>query len=194
MGVLELARKRKSIRKYSTTPIPLEDILYAIETALQAPSGANRQPWRFIIIDDPDIKMEIRRIAELWERKLHESKSIPEWFQKWLRDHGITWRKEFLTTAPYLIVVLADKRAPYSRESVWLAVGYLLLALEEKGLASLTYTPTNPRAIASILGVPGHYTIETIIPVGLPGEYKVKEPRMSLDEAVYFNRWGSRRG
>ncbi|MCE4626943.1 MAG: nitroreductase family protein [Desulfurococcales archaeon] len=193
MRVLELARKRRSIRKYSAKPIPLENILYAIETALQAPSGANRQPWRFIIVNDPDIKMEIRKTAESWERKLHESDSTPEWFRKWLRERGITWRKEFLTTAPYLIVVIADRRAPYSRESVWLAVGYLLLALEEKGLASLTYTPTNPRAIASILGVPEYYTLETIIPVGLPGEDKVKEPRMRLEEAVYFNRWGSRR-
>ncbi|NOZ30622.1 MAG: nitroreductase family protein [Crenarchaeota archaeon] len=191
VNVYELARRRKSIRRYFSDPVPLEHVLYAIKTAMQAPSGANRQPWRFIIVDDPKVKSEIRRVAEEWERKLHESETIPGWFREWLRERGITWRKDFLTDAPYLIVVLANKRAPYARESVWLAVGYLLLALEEKGLASLTYTPTNPRAIARILWVPEQYTLETIIPVGLPRGDKVKEPRMSLEEAVYYNRWGS---
>lgn len=192
VSVYELARRRRSIRSYFSDPVPLDNVLYAIETAMQAPSGANRQPWRFIIVNDPKVKGEIRRVAEEWERKLHESDTIPVWFREWLRERGITWRKDFLTDAPYLIVVLADKRAPYARESVWLAVGYMLLALEEKGLASLTYTPTNPRAIARILGVPDYYTLETIIPVGLHRGDKVKEPRMSLDEAVYYNRWGFR--
>lgn len=191
MKVYELARNRRSIRKYMEEPIPIEDVLYAIRTALQAPSGANMQPWRFIIIDDPVVKEEIRKVAERWEKKLHESKSIPEWFKRWLLERGITWRKEFLAKAPYLIIVLADKKAPYGRESVWVSIGYFLLALEEKGLASLTYTPTNPRAIATLLGVPGNYSLEAIIPVGKPGEDKVKEPRMELEDAVYFNRWGS---
>lgn len=192
MTVYELARSRKSNRCFSTEPVPIDDVLYAIRVALEAPSGANRQPWRFILVRDPRVKEGLRREAERWEKKLHESKSIPEWFAEWLRERGITWRKEFLTRAPILIVVLADKRAPYSRESVWLAIGYLLLALEERKLSSLTYTPTNPKAIARILGVPDQYTLEAIIPVGKPDCIKEKEPRISLEDAVYIDKWGVR--
>lgn len=183
--ILELARRRRSVRSYKPDPPPLEDVIYAIEAALQAPSGANRQPWSFILVRSPHVKRAIREVAEEWERRLHEGRGLPEWFRGWLRERGITWRKPFLTEAPYLIAVLADRRAPYSRESVWLAIGYMLLALEEKGLASLTYTPANPHAVARVLGVTEKtHTLEAIIPVGYPAEEKEKEPRKSLEEAL----------
>ena len=188
--VLKLARRRRSIRRYKSTPINLDKVLYAIMAALEAPSGANRQPWRFIVVDDPELKARIRSECERWEKRFHESPHLPAWFREWASSRGITWRKEFLTDAPYLIAVASYRKAPYARESTWLAIGYLLLALEEAGLASLTYTPTNPRAVARILGIPEDYTLETIIPVGEPAEDKRKEPRLSLSEAVYYNLWG----
>ncbi|ABM81010.1 nitroreductase family protein [Hyperthermus butylicus] len=190
--VFSLARRRRSIRRYRRDPVNLEDILYAISAALEAPSGANRQPWRFIIVDDEEVKRRLREECERWEKKFHGSESLPGWFKEWLRDRGITWEKPFLTDAPYLIAVAAYKKAPYARESTWLAIGYLLLALEERGLASLTYTPTNPRAAARILGIPEDYTLEALIPVGKLAEEKRKEPRMSIEEAVHYNGWGRR--
>jgi nitroreductase len=188
--MLSLARRRRSVREYNSEPIDLRDVLYAIQAALEAPSGANRQPWMFIVIDDEETKKKLREECEKWEKKLHESTAIPEWFRSWLRERGITWKKGFLTDAPVLIAVLAHKKAPYARESTWLAIGYLLLALEEKGLASLTYTPSNPRAAARVLGVPDDYTLEAIIPVGKPAVEKEKEPRNTVREKVYYNAWG----
>ncbi len=97
---------------------------------------------------------------------------------------------EFLTDAPVLVAVLAYKKAPYARKSTWLAIGYLLLALEEKGLALLTYTPSNPHAVARVLSIPKDYTLEAIIPIGKPAQFKEKEPRRTLQEKVYYNKWG----
>lgn len=108
-----------------------------------------------------------------------------------LQKRNITWEKPFLEEAPVLIVVLADRKAPYDRESTWLAIGYILLALEERGLASLTYTPTNPHAIARYLGVPMNYTLEAIIPVGKSGEDKIKESRLGLEDTTCMNSWGN---
>lgn len=188
--VLSLACKRRSVREYRRDPVNLDDVLYAIKAALQAPSGANLQPWRFIIVEDRRVKAKIREVCEEWEKRFHESPTMPAWFRNWLKQRGITWRKDFLTDAPVLVAVAAYKKAPYARESTWLAIGYLLLALEERGLASLTYTPPNPGRVAALLGIPEDYTLETIIPVGFPEEDKAKEPRMSLREAVYLNSWG----
>ena len=86
--------------------------------------------------------------------------------------------------------MLTDTRQPYWRESTWLAIGYLLLALEEKGLASLTYTSPNPRAVADLLKAPKRYSLEAIIPIGEPGEDKEKEPHHSLSEVLYHNVFG----
>ncbi|MHA1593982.1 MAG: nitroreductase family protein [Candidatus Baldrarchaeia archaeon] len=189
--VLDLATRRRSIRKYSDGDVDLRDVLYAISAALQAPSGANRQPWRFIIVSDKELKQRIREVCERAEREFYESTSLPEWFLKWARERGITWRKEFLTEAPFLIVVISDKKQPYAKESTWLAVGYLLLALEERGLASLTYTPSNAREVLELLQVPNEYELETIIPVGRAAEDKRKEKRKKLSEMVFLNKWGN---
>jgi len=187
--VLKLAEKRASIREYSNERISLNDVLYAIKTALQAPSGANKQPWRFIIIENPDLKLKIRELCEHAEKKFYES-NIAGWFKEWLEKRGLSWRKPFLTDAPYLIAVFADMRAPFAKESVWIAVGYMLLALEERGIASLTYTPPNFEEIRKLLGVPRGYKLEVIIPVGKKLKEKIKEPRMKINDAVYLNKWG----
>jgi len=188
--VFQLARQRKSVRKYSDENVNMDDLYYAIRTALEAPSGANRQPWRFILVRDEYTKRRIRDTCEYWERRFHGSTTLPKWFADWLRSRGITWRKSFLTEAPVLIAVAADTTAPYWKESTWLSIGYLLLALEERGLASLTYTPTNPRAVAELLGIPRNYSLECIIPVGKAAEDKVKEARRGLEKTVYIDLWG----
>ncbi|MCE4613974.1 MAG: nitroreductase family protein [Desulfurococcales archaeon] len=192
--LLKIATSRKSTRKYSSEPVSLDNILYAIQVALQAPSGANRQPWRFILVMDGELKHELREISEEWERKFHDSRALPRWFKEWLHERNISWQKPFLEEAPILIVVLTDRKAPYGRESTWLAIGYLLLALEERGLASLTYTPSNPHVIARRLGVPDNYTLEAIIPVGKSGEAAEKEPRLKPSDAVYLDKWGGKLG
>jgi len=179
--VLDFARRRVSVRDFLSNPIDLRDVLYAIDVARNAPSGANRQPWRFVIVVDGDLKVENRMYCEEVERGFHSR--APEWMKKWLREKGITWRKEFLTQAPVLIMVFGKIGEPYWVQSVWLAIGYMLLALEEKGLASLTYTPSKVEWANELLGVPKEYVLQAIIPVG-----KAKE-RLRLEDTVHCNRW-----
>ncbi len=188
MGLLELARRRRSVRSFSSDPVEVHGILYAIEVALEAPSGANQQPWEFIIVSDPEIKGRIREACERAERDFYER--VRGELAEWLSEKGLSWRKPFLTEAPHLIAVFAMMGRPYSVQSTWIAIGYLLLALEEVGLASLTYTPPNPREIGEILGAPSEAVLQTIIPVGKERGRKPKERRYSLEEKVHIDTWG----
>ncbi len=187
--VLSLATNRKSIRSYSREKIPLSSILYAIKAALQAPSGANQQPWTFVIIGDAELKRVIREACEKSEKKFHEK--VGGELVEWFRSRGIDWRKPFLEEAPYLIAVFSTMGKPFAIQSTWLSIGYLLLALEEKGLSSLTYTPSNPSEVGRILGAPKEAILQVIIPVGKRSGEKKKEPREGLEKKVFMDRWGS---
>jgi len=178
-----LSKRRETIRDFSKEKINLEDIIYVLNVAREAPSGANKQPWRFLIVIDEDIKKEIRRYCESVERKFHEN--APDWFKKWLAERGISWRKPFLEEAPVLLLVFADIRAPYAIQSTWLAVGYMLLAIEEKGLATVTYTPSRIKWFNEFFNLPDHYKLQTILPIGKPADTKYqKQPRKSLEELI----------
>ena len=188
--VLELAKNRRSVRRYLSRDIDIERVLYGIRAALEAPSGANRQPWRFVVVKDAEVKARLRQVCEEDERRFYEK--VRGELGEWLAKRDFTWEKPFLTEAPYLVAVFAELGKPYAVQSVWLAVGYMLLALEEAGLSSLTYTPPNPDEAGAVLGAPYRFVLQTIVPVGLPGEKKVKEPRMRLKDAVFINIWGRR--
>ena len=189
MNLLRLASSRRSVRRFHPDPIPLSDIEYALDVARHAPSGANRQPWRFLIISDRKTKELIRTRCEEVEKRFHEkvSSSLKQWFM----EKGITWRKPFLTEAPFLILVFGDVSQPYWLESVWIAVGYLLLAIEELGYGSLTYTPSETSWAAELLNVPKNYRLQAIIPVGKPMDEKGQEERRALEEVCYLDRWGN---
>ena len=186
---MKLASQRKSTRRYKSDKVDLSKILYAIRAALQAPSGANQQPWRFIIVEDSDVKAKIRKICENKEREFYAR--VKGELKEWLLRRGFTWKKPFLTEAPYIIAVFAELGKPYAVQSTWLAIGYLLLALEEEGLASLTYTPPSSREISEILEIPKGFQLQTLIPVGMPREDKKKKPRKELYEVTFCNKWGN---
>lgn len=186
--ILELAKNRRSIRRFRQDPIPLQDIHYILEVARNAPSGANRQPWRFIIVRDGEGKDTIRRICEKVEREFHEK--APEDLKSWFKERGITWRKPFLSEAPILILVFGKRNEPYWIESVWLAVGYLILAAEELGYSTLTYTPSKLRWANELFKVPEEFILQAIIPVGKPSETTKSPGRYSLEEIAYIERWG----
>jgi len=186
--LLALARARRSVRVYRSDPIDLKDLFYAIETALQAPSGANQQPWTYVIVVEPELKERIRKACENAEKKFYSK--IRGGLKKWLREKGLSWSKPFLTQAPVLLAVFTELGKPYTVQSTWLAIGYLILALEERGLASLTYTPPNPDKIREMLGAPRNHVLQALIPVGYPADKKNKEPRKPLNQAVYLNKWG----
>lgn len=182
-NVYELAKRRATIRFLKTEPIILDDVMYALRVAIEAPSGANKQPWRFVIIKDPEKKRSIREFCENVEKEFH--KVAPKWMKEWFKQAGITWEKPFLENAPILLLVFADSTAPYYIQSTWLAIGYLLLALEEKGLATVTYTPSKVRWFNEFLKIPKKYILQTILPIGKPAldKYK-KQPRKQLDELI----------
>jgi nitroreductase len=187
--VHELARRRKSVRKFLDSPVEFEAILSSLETACQAPSGANRQPWRFILVKDPDVKRRVRRACEQGEREFYEQVSGE--FREWLLSRGLSWEKPFLESAPILVAVLMDQNAPYARESVWIAIGFALLAFEENGLNSFTYTPSNTDYPRKALNAPEDYKLEAILPIGKSADDRMKEGKLRVHEVTFIDRWGN---
>ncbi len=188
MGIKDVAHRRKTVRKFKKEKVSMEDILYCIDVAREAPSGMNAQPWKFLIITDEAKKKEIKKICEEKEMEFHGK--IKGMLSEWLKEKNISWKKEFLQNAPLLLLIFSHKKAPYFIQSTWLAIGYLLLALEEKGLTTVTYTPPNPRDVCKLLKVPDEYKLEAILPIGYPDDKKKKEKRKSLREIVYVDKWG----
>lgn len=171
--------KRRTVREFSSEPVPFELIANAIRAASLAPSGANQQPWRFVVVTDPDIKRQIRDAAEAEERENYESRFPGEWLQA-LAPLGTDWHKPFLEIAPFLIVVFRidygmdeadpDRRIKhyYVQESVGIACGFLLAALHLSGLATLTHTPSPMGFLSRILDRPANERPFLLIPVGYP--------------------------
>lgn len=174
---------RRTVRDFSAKPVPFELIEAAIRVAGRAPSGANQQPWTFVVVSDPEIKRQIRVAAETEEKESYERRMPGDWLEA-LAPLGTDWHKEFLETVPYLIVVLRQdyglvKQADgserkvkhyYVQESVGIACGFLLAALHWMGLGTLTHTPSPMGFLAKILGRPANEKPYLLIPVGYPAE------------------------
>ncbi|MCD6551913.1 nitroreductase family protein [Thermotoga sp.] len=181
----DLARRRKTIRKFRKEKPPVEDLIYSLKVANEAPSGMNAQPWRFLVVEDEDLKRQIRKSCENAEKTFY--RNIRGKLREWLHEKSFSWEKPFLEEAPYLLLVFSEKNAPYSRESVWIAVGYLLLALEERKLGSVPYTPPNLRELEELVNASENLRLEVILPVGYPDDPKPKYPREEVK--VKFNRF-----
>ena len=175
---LEMIRTRRSVRHFSAEPVPLDVVETAIEAASRAPSGANQQPWRFVLVTDPEIKAKIRIAAEAEERENYERRFPDEWLHA-LEPFGTDWKKEFLEAAPCLIVVFRidygleegrKRKHYYVQESVGLACGFLLAGLHASGLATLTHTPSPMGFLAEILERPANERPFLLIPCGYPAE------------------------
>jgi iodotyrosine deiodinase len=174
---LELMRKRRSVRHFSPEPVPFELIENALLTAATAPSGANQQPWMFIVVADPDVKARIRAAAEHEEKLLYEERASEEYLEA-IEPIGTDWIKPHITDAPYLIVVLeqpwsyrpdgSKRKHYYVHESVGIAVGLLLASLHTAGLATLTHSPAPMGFLKELLGRPDNERPILLIPVGYP--------------------------
>lgn len=186
----ELASRRRSARKYKPDPVPMDAILYALDTARYAPSGANEQPWRFILVTEPELKKRLRGSSEKGEREMYAK--VSGGFKEWLMEQGLSPAKPFLEEAPILIVVLMRANAKYARESVWTSIGYILLALEEKGYSTVPYTPSNTSYPLAVLDAPKGYRLEAILPVGLSDDNSPRMERLGLDTLVSINKWGNK--
>jgi iodotyrosine deiodinase len=172
---VEAMANRRTVRDFSTRPVPFDLIEQAIQAASSAPSGAHVQPWRFLVVSDPELKRALRAAAEEEERRFYEGRASKEWLEA-LAPLGTDWRKPFIEDAPYLIVVMEVHQGPssakpyYPKESVGIAVGMLLSALHLAGLATLTHTPSPMRFVAEVLGRPREERPFVLIPVGYPAE------------------------
>jgi len=173
----ETMRRRRSVRDFSPQPVPRALIEQAIRTAATAPSGANRQPWHFVAVSDPERKRKIRQAAEAEERESYESRMSEEWLEA-LEPLGTDWRKPFLEVVPWIVVVFAEiwEQAPdgrriknyYVKESVGIACGLFIAALHNMGLATLTHTPSPMAFLNEILERPAHEKPFVLFPIGYP--------------------------
>jgi iodotyrosine deiodinase len=192
----ELMLRRRSVRHFASDPVPWELVENALRVAGDAPSGANQQPWTFVVVSDPDLKAEVRRAAEHEERLLYEQRA-PQAYLDAIEPIGTDWSKPHITDAPYVIAVFEQpygvepdgttkKKHYFVRESVGIAVGFLIAALHAGGLVTLTHSPSPMSFMKKLLDRPENERPFLLIPVGYPAEDAVvpdleKKP---LDDVV----------
>jgi len=190
-------QRRRTVRQFSDRPVPREIIEECLLTAGSAPSAANLQPWHFVVVSDPKVKHEIRVAAEQEEDEFYHRRAPQEWLDA-LAIIGIDEQKPFLETAPYLIVIFGKNHSQlpdgrqvksyYVNESIGIATGFLIAAIHNAGLASLTHTPSPMGFLNNILHIPPDAKPFLILVVGYPAEgAQVPEiQKKSLEEIATF--------
>lgn len=192
-------RTRRSVRDFSDRPVSRGTIEALVAAAASAPSGANKQPWRFVAVADPALKREIRLAAEREERLFYETRASAEWLRD-LAPLGTDPSKPFLERAPWLIVLfkcMKDDRPDrtsdlvyYANESVGIAAGFLIAAIHHAGLCTLTHTPSPMAFLQRLLRRPEHERAFLLLPVGYPARDAAVPAiaRKPLDEVLVFDR------
>jgi len=193
----QLMSRRRSIREFSEQNVPQAVLENALKAAGTAPSGANMQPWHFVVVQDAAVKKRIRDAAEIEERELYDHRASDEWLQA-LAPLGTDASKPFLETAPALIAVFLKKftidetgkkhKNYYTAESVGIATGVLISALHKSGLGTLTHTPSPMKFLGEILGRPSYERPYMLLVCGYPSD-DVMVPnikRRSLEEICTF--------
>jgi len=195
----EEIKRRRTIREFSDRPVPRDIIEKCLLAAGTAPSGANLQPWQFVVVSDPDIKRKIRDAAEEEEKEFYNGRAPEEWLEA-LAPLGTDANKEFLTIAPYLIAIFAKSydelpngtrvKNYYVTESVGLAAGMLITALHNAGMASLTHTPSPMGFLNEVLERPKNERPLILLVVGYPAEGvmipKAAAEKKALSEIATF--------
>ncbi len=189
--------RRRTVRQFSRRPVPREIIEDCVRAAGSAPSGANKQPWHFVVVSDPALKRRIREGAEQEEGEFYGERAPQEWIEA-LEPLGTDECKPFLETAPYLIAIFAERygihpdgeksKNYYVQESVGIAAGMLVTAVHNAGLASLTHTPSPMGFLNEILDRPENERPYLLLVVGYPAEGAVVPDihRKSLDQIATF--------
>ncbi len=190
-------RRRRTIREFSPEPVPRHVLELCVQAAGTAPNGANLQPWHFCVVQDPQKKHEIRAAAEAEEREFYHQRATRQWLDD-LAPLGTDEHKPFLEIAPALIVIFAQawridaegnrRKNYYVSESVGIATGFLINALHECGLATLTHTPSPMKFLNRILGRPENERPYLILVTGMPAA-NVQVPAIEkrpLDEIATF--------
>lgn len=178
-SLLQISQKRRSVRDFSPEPVDKQIIENLILTGASAPSGANMQPWTFCAVSNPEIKRKIREAAEKEEYESYQNRMNEEWLND-LKPFETTWQKPFLESAPWLIIVFKQthgfkdnggkKQHYYVNESVGIASGFLINAIHQCGLVTLTHTPSPMNFLSQILNRPSNEKPFLLLPVGYPAE------------------------
>lgn len=189
---------RRSCRYFSDRPVDRRVLELALEIGHSAPSGANRKPWRFVVVDDPALKRKIRIAAETEERESYDHRMPPDWLEA-LEPLGTNWEKPFLEIAPLLVVLFrvdfeieGDRklRTYYPAESAGIAAGFFLMACHQLGLATLTHTPSPMTFLRDLCHRPAHEKPFLLIPVGYPADDCTAPniPKKPLSAVLQWNR------
>lgn len=194
----QLMSSRRTIRDFAPDPVPREAIEHAMRAAASAPSGANKQPWFFAAVGDPDLKRQIREAAEQEERAFYGGRAGEQWLAD-LEPFGTDWRKPFLETAPWLVVCFqqsygldpatgARTKNYYVPESVGLACGLLIAGLHAAGLSTLTHTPSPMGFLRELLGRPENERAVMIVVAGkaAPGAQVPDIAKKPFNEVAKF--------
>jgi nitroreductase len=194
-----LMERRRSVRDFAPDPVPRELIERAIMTASTAPSGAHRQPWRFVCVSEPATKRAIRVAAEKEERESYEGGRMPPDWLEALAPLGTDWEKPYLETVPWIVVLFEEvhghdedggvRKNYYVKESVGIAAGLFIAALHNMGLATLTHTPSPMKFLSRILGRPANERPFVLFPIGYPADGAVVPDlrRKELAEVAVWN-------
>lgn len=179
---------RRSIRNFSDKKFSRKTLELVLNAGLLAPSGADKKPYVYIIIDNPDLKEKIKDRCEEFDKKLFANSE--RWFKKWMKEKQISLEKNFLVDAPYLIVVAGETNKPYWLESAWISIAYIILAAENERLATLTYTPGDMEFLHDLIKIPINFEPVVIIPIGCPSK-KVSKINTNNKKKIFFNKYGS---
>jgi len=164
MDLYELMKNRRSTREFLNKKVPEEKLNLILKAGRLAPSGADQKPYVYIVIDDMNLKKEIKQYCEDADKRYYDTSE--EWFKKWMEKKNISLEKDFLVDAPYLIVVAGETDKPYWLESTWMSISYMILAAENEGLGTLTYTPAETDFIKDLLELSKKVVPVAIIPLG----------------------------
>lgn len=195
----EECERRRTTRHFSTEAVPRELIELAIKTANTAPSGAHLQPWKYVAIDDPELKEKIRSATEEEEYLTYTERMTDEWRLE-LAKLGTDWNKEHITDAPWIVVLFKERfrvkedgnksKNYYVDESVGISAGLFISAIHHMGLSTLTHTPNPMKFLGDLLGRPSNETAVLLLPVGYPAK-DAQVPvlkRKSFEEIIQWNR------
>lgn len=179
-ALYETLATRRSVRDFSSDPVPRHLIETAILTAATAPSGAHRQPWTFVVVGDPAVRAQIRQAAEHEERHNYEGGRLPQEWRDALAPLGTDSDKSYLETVPWIVVLFEQRytvtadggtlKNYYVKESVGIAAGMFIAALHNMGLATLTHTPSPMAFLSRVLERPQNERPFVLFPVGYPAE------------------------
>ena len=205
MDFFEVINKRRSVREFQSRPVEKEKLLRVLEAGLKAPSNNHLRQWEFILIEDAEQK---KRVAELGAKAKtvtnHRElgKTLERWadeLQKEMYRKALPVQEKMLTTSPELLVVCFRMRKPLSEcetlfdlndfASVWACIENILLAMAAEGLYGVTSIPRETTSLKKVLGIPEDYEVATIIPIGYPEDYFIKQKTVSLKEKIHYNQW-----